>query len=128
MSFRYVVESEKSPAEAIAAVESELSSRKFSVLWHLDMSRTLEQKGFPGHHEVHILEVCSAPRANEALNHNPAIAYLLPCKIIVEQHGDGSEIGVLSPQAIFTLLSDPELAPMAAEVESVLREAVDAAR
>lgn len=128
MSFRYTVDSEKSPVEAIAAVERELGSRKFSVLWHLDMSRTLEQKGFPGHHEVHILEVCSAPRADAAIRQNPAIAYLLPCKIVVEQRGSGSQIGVLRPEAIFTLLGDEQLKPMAAEVEADLCGAVDAAR
>lgn len=128
MAFRYVVQSGKAPADAVAAVEKELGQRKFSVLWHLDMTRTLEQKGFPGHREVHILEVCSAARADEAIRRNPAIAYLLPCKVVVEEKGGGSEIGILRPQEIFPLLGDAELAPLADEVESVLRDAVDAAR
>lgn len=127
MEFVYAKATEKSPEGAIAALEAALSERKFSVLWHLDMSGTLAGKGFPGHGETHILEVCNAARADEALRAVPDIAYVLPCKMLVRSRGAGSEVGLLLPSALITMAGEAgrELRAFADEVEEDLRAVVD---
>jgi uncharacterized protein (DUF302 family) len=129
MSFTYHQESSKSPADAVAALEGALASKRFSVLWHLDMSGTLASKGFPDHGETHILEVCNAARADEALRLEPEIAYLLPCKMLVRARAGGSEVGLLLPSALVAMAGEgaPELTAFAAEVEEDLRAVVDEA-
>ncbi len=129
MSFTYSKATGKRPEEAMAALESALAARRFSVLWHLDMSGTLESKGFPGHGPTHVLEVCNAARADEALRTWPEIAYLLPCKMLVREREDGSEVGLLLPSALIGMAGagGPELQAFAAEVEGDLRAAVDEA-
>ena len=129
MTFAYTKESSKSPEQARAALEAALGQARFSVLWHLDMSATLEGKGFAGHGETHIFEVCNASRADAALRMAPEIAYFLPCKMLVRQAGAGSEIGLLLPSALIGLTggATEELTTFAAEVEGDLRAVVDEA-
>jgi uncharacterized protein (DUF302 family) len=129
MPFQYSKESSKTPAESLRAIEEALKAHRFSVLWHLDMSGTLAEKGFPGHEETHILEVCNASRADEALRAAPEIAYLLPCKMLVRAKDEGSEIGLLSPSALIGMAGHAaaDLTAFAAEVEEDLRAVVDEA-
>ncbi|HEY3368189.1 MAG TPA: DUF302 domain-containing protein [Symbiobacteriaceae bacterium] len=128
MEFQVSVTTAKSPGEAVKAVEAALAERKFSVLWHLNVNRQLGEKGFSLGHEVHILEVCSAPRAKQAIDMNPEVAYFLPCKIIVKNDGGQTQIGLLKPTALMGLLGDEQLQAAGQEVEDVLLEAVQAAQ
>ena len=126
----YAVPTAKGTDEALAAVEAALKERGFSVLWHLDMRETLRQKGQPFEPEFHVLEVCSAPRAKQALETNIEVGFLLPCTLTVySDPGDGDriKIGLLRPESALALLGDPRLNVLAAEVERQLREAVAAA-
>lgn len=128
MEFEWHVISDKSPAEAIKAVEAALAERKFSVLFHLHVNEKLQEKGLSLDTQVHVLEVCSAPRAKQALEANPAVAYFLPCKIIVKATEAGTEIGMLRPTMLMQVMGDSTLAGFAEEVETILTEAVNAAK
>jgi uncharacterized protein (DUF302 family) len=116
----------KSVAQAIAAVERALAARQFAVLWHLDINEKLREKGLPEGPPFHVLEVCSAPRAQQALETNQQVGYFLPCKIVVYQDArtGGTEVGLQRPQLMVDLLGDPALEPLAQEVETLLSAAV----
>ena len=128
MEFAYEVRTDKSVDEAVAAVQAQLAERKFSVLWTLNVNETLRSKGFDLEHEVRILEVCSAPKAKGALETNPAVAYFLPCKIVVKRVGGETRIGITRPTALIDLLGDERLSGLAREVEAELLEIVEAAK
>lgn len=117
----------KSPTEAVAAVEAALQERKFSVLWHLHVNEKLAEKGLDLGPEVHILEVCSAPRAKQAIEANPDVAYFLPCKIVVRSDGGQTRIGLTRPSVLMNLLGDDRFTDLADEVEAVMLEAVKVA-
>lgn len=127
MGFAHEVRTEKSVDEAAAAVREALSERRFSVLWELNVNQTLEAKGFDLAYQVRILEVCSAPKAKKALETNPAVAYFLPCKIVVKQVDGQTTIGVTRPAALMGLMGDPRMDGLAAEVEAELIAAAEAA-
>lgn len=128
MEFATSVVTTKSVDEAVAAIESAMAGRKFSVLFQLNVNKTLEGKGFDLAHEVRILEVCSAPKAKHALETNPAVAYFLPCKIVVARVGGETRIGITRPTALIDLLGDERLSGLAREVEAELLEIVEAAK
>lgn len=128
MEFAYQVETSKGVSEAAAAVEAAMAGLKFSVLWQLDVNRTLESKGLSLEHEVRILEVCSAPRAKGALETNPDVAYFLPCKIVVKRVEGQTTIGLARPGTLLALLGDERLEGLAREVEAELMAIVDAAK
>jgi uncharacterized protein (DUF302 family) len=128
MEFQVSVATEKTPAEAVQAVEAALAERKFSVLWHLNVNDKLAEKGLNLAPEVHILEVCSAPRAKQALETNLDVAGFLPCKVVVTSSGGQTQIGLVKPTMLMSVLGDERLKALAEEVEAVLLEAVQAAR
>lgn len=127
-TFRYTVTTGKSIEEAIQALGQALQERKFAILWDLDVRAKLEEKGVPGGPEFHVLEVCSAPRAKEALDTDLRVGYFLPCKVVVYRQGGATHIGLLKPTALMQFFSDEKLHGFAREVEDTLRAALEACR
>lgn len=124
---RFQVTTTKSVDQAAQDVEAALARRRFSVLWGLDVNQTLQEKGFALDRRTRILEVCSAPRAKEALETAPLVAYYLPCKVVVYEGEGGTEIGLPRPTALMSLVGEPKLASLAEEVEKAMVEAVQEA-
>lgn len=124
---RYTVATHKPVDQAAQDVEAALATRKFSVLWALDVNDKLREKGLDLRGRFRILEVCSAPRAKEALEGNPLVTYFLPCKVVVYERDGHTEIGLPRPTALMAMLGDDRLQPLAEEVERVLVEAVQEA-
>lgn len=114
---------------ALAAVEVSLGRHQFQVLWHLDINEKLTSRGLVPEPPFHILEVCSAPRANAALATNQHVGYFLPCKIVVyeDKSSHGTEIGLERPSLMMRLLGDEALRPLADEVEELLMAAISEA-
>jgi uncharacterized protein (DUF302 family) len=126
-TFGVSVATDKSLDEAVAALDAALRERRFAVLWDLDVRAKLAEKGVAGGPEFRILEVCSAPRAKEALDRDLAVGYFLPCKMVVYREGDRTRMGLLRPSALMTFLDDAYLQAFARDVEAVLVEALEAA-
>jgi uncharacterized protein (DUF302 family) len=116
----YTVPTTRSLDEAAEAVAAALASRRFSVLWTLDVNEKLQEKGLTLRGRARILEVCSAPRAKEAIESNPRVAYFLPCKIVVQEREGRIEIGLPRPTVLIGLLGDDGLRGLAEDVEGVL--------
>jgi uncharacterized protein (DUF302 family) len=122
--WRFAVTTRKSVDEAARAVEAALAQRRFSVLWGLDVNEKLREKGLDVDGSYRILEVCSAPRAKQALETNPDVSCFLPCKVVVSEVGGRTEIALPLPSALIGMLGDARLRPLAEEVETVMVEAV----
>jgi len=116
----------KTMDQAIEAVEAALKGREFAVLWHLDINEKLKEKDLEPAAPFHILEVCSAPRARRALTTNQRAGYFLPCKIVVYQDEKAGKtvIGLQKPRLMADLVGDPQLEPLADEVEALLKAAI----
>ncbi len=123
----YTVRTDKPVDEAVRDVEAALAERKFSVLWSLDVNDKLREKGLDLQKRFRILEVCSAPRAKEALESNPLVSHFLPCKVVVYERDGRTEIGLPRPTGLMALVGDARLEPLAQEVERILVEAVEQA-
>ncbi len=125
----YRVTTQKTVEEAVQAVGSALQENQFGVLWDLNINQKLEEKGIEVEPPFRILEVCSAPRAKQALSQNQLVGYFLPCKVLVyeDRQSHQTTIGYAKPDALMGLLGDERLEPLAAEVDRLLRRAVDQA-
>ncbi len=128
MEYQVSVTTSKTPSEVIRALEEALAARKFSVLWHMKVNEKLEEKGLSLEPEVHILEVCSAPKAKHAIETNPDVTYFLPCKVVVRGENGQTTIGLPRPTKLMGILGDERLKGLAEEVEQTLVEAVQAVR
>lgn len=125
----YEITADKSLSRAVEDLGAALQRHQFGVLWDLDINAKLEEKGLRPEPPFRILEVCSAPRAKEALATNQAVGYFLPCKVLVYQDSQSGKttIGYARPAALMGLLQDARLDSLAAEVDGLLRAAVDEA-
>lgn len=126
-SFGFAVSTDKSVDAAAEAVSAALAARGFGVLWQMDVNAKLREKGLGLQGQFRILEVCSPPRAKEALETNPVVSYFLPCKVVAYEREGHTELGVPRPSALIGLLGDDRLQGLAGEVERVLIEAVQEA-
>lgn len=128
MNFMYEVKTSKPFVTAIDDMIEELSIRDFGVLYQLNFKEKIESKGmdFSGNFEV--LEVCNPKQAKEVLEKRIEVGYFLPCKVVVYEKEDDVYIGLMKPTVLIDLLEDNDLITIAKEVESILVDAVEAAR
>src|SRR4030065_590274 len=49
------------------------------------------------------LGTCNPPLAHRALSSNPQIGMLLPCNVVVEEHGQGSLVSIINPEAMISV-------------------------
>lgn len=124
MDFQLVFETARPVEEAIKAVTATLADRKFSVLWHLHINQKLSEKGLTVAPDVHILEVCSATKAKQAIDTNPAVAAFLPCKIVVRSENGATQMILVRPTKLLGLVGDPNLMGLAEDVEAIMAASI----
>jgi uncharacterized protein (DUF302 family) len=118
--FIKVLESSKSVAE-IARVFPEVCAKyKFGVLGSIDLRQKLQEKGLVFDRECLIFEVCNPQAAKQVLDDNPAISAALPCRISVYQESGKTRIASILPTVLLGMFPNPELKPVAAEVERTI--------
>ena len=130
MSVRYGFEttlSGVSHADAIARVTEALKQEGFGILTEIDVSATLKKKLDADFRPYTILGACNPPLAKQALEAEPQIGLLLPCNVVVQQgEGDSVIVSIADPKAMFTLVDNDGVAPVAAEADTRLRRVIAA--
>lgn len=112
--------------EAVEAVIPRLKAEGFGVLTEIDVKATLKKKLNVDFRRYVILGACNPHFAHKALSGEPLLGVLLPCNvIIVEREGGGSIVAALKPTAGFSLVDNPRVAPIAAEIEERLRRVLE---
>mgnify|MGYP001821642200 FL=1 len=112
--------------EALDAVRGALADQGFGILTQIDMAATLHAKlGVDIPAQV-ILGACNPPSAYRALGVEESIGLLLPCNVVVRAGGDGrTVVEALDPQMMVEVTGNEALRPVAEEVGSRLRSALD---
>ncbi len=129
MSQFYIVESEKSPAEAASALEAAVKRHGFGVLHVHNLAETLRAKGVDFPNDCRIFEICNPAEAAGVLGKAMHLNMALPCRISVYQEAGKTMIGMIRPAAMITQLSaDPDLAAIAERVERETMAMIDEAR
>ncbi len=126
---KYTVESKKSVAQAVSALEESVRTHGFGVLHIHDLQQTLKNKGVDLSDECQILEICNPYRAKEVLKDDMSMNMVLPCRISVYADLGKTMIGMIIPTALVSFLSDSEeLMKVAEEVESEIKNMIEEAR
>ena len=126
---RYVVTSTKTVAQAASDLEEAVKRHGFGVLHVYDLKQTLEAKGAPIDNECRIFEVCNPQKARTVLNEDMSMNMALPCRVSVYEQDGTTRIGMLSPKAMLSMLSDSaELAAVAKDVEAKIKAMIDEAQ
>lgn len=107
---------------AVERVREELAAEGFGVLTEIDVKATLKKKLDVDFQRYVILGACNPQMAHRALQKEPDIGALLPCNVVVHEHGEGSRVVVFDPVQGLGLAGNAELEPIGREVaERMLR-------
>lgn len=114
-------------AEIELALRDSAARHKFGVIHVHDLQKTMKEKGVDFDRECAVFEVCNPQQAKRALEANPAISTVLPCRISVYQRGEERVIATFLPTAMMEMFVSAGLRPVAEEVESVVKAMIDEA-
>ncbi|ADC90000.1 protein of unknown function DUF302 [Thermocrinis albus DSM 14484] len=120
-------ETTKSVEDVVKVLEEKAKSLGFGVMAVHHVSQILSNKGVPIDYQCVIVEVCSPRHASQVLTKNPYISTAMPCRISVFQKDGKTVISTMAPTAMLEVFNEPELKPVAEEVEKLMKEILEAA-
>ena len=125
----YIVETNKSFAQAAKDLEAAVLRNSFGVLHVHDLGATLRSKGITFGEECKVFEVCNPSQAAKVLATDMRLNMALPCRISVYTEQGKTKIGLIKPvQMLAGLSQDAALTQVAKEVEQKTIQMVDEAK
>ncbi|MGE2690528.1 DUF302 domain-containing protein [Mycolicibacterium pulveris] len=115
--------------DAVTRTREVLAEHGFGVLTEIDVKTTLKTKLDEDMENYLILGACNPPLAHRALGVQRQIGLLLPCNVVVRSDPDDPEttlVEAMDPQLLVDVTSEPGLKPVADEVATKLKAAIDA--
>lgn len=115
--------------DAEKKVREALAGEGFGILTEIDVKETLKKKLGVDMPRYKILGACNPPFAHRALTAEPFIGLLLPCNVVVrEAEGGEVAVSIAKPLEMFKSVPNPDLEPLALEVDKALQRAVEKIR
>jgi uncharacterized protein (DUF302 family) len=111
--------------DAIARLEAALKAEGFGVLCQIDIQAKLREKLGVDFPRYTILGACNPPLAHQALRQEMNLGLLLPCNAVVYEKDGSVWAGVVDAGRMLSIVGNPQMGPMAEEVNGKLRRALD---
>lgn len=124
MNIHYKLKTNKAFGEALVDLKANLLHYEFGVLWEMNFKDKLKEKGLEFNKNFKVLEVCNPKKAKDVLDIELEAGYFLPCKMVVYELDKVVYIGMLKPTSLITMIDNPALVSVAAEVEDILMKAI----
>jgi uncharacterized protein (DUF302 family) len=126
MQYGYVKRLEDGFDDAVARVRDALAAEGFGVLSEIDVQGALKKKLDVDFRRYLILGACNPQLAHKAVQAEPHIGLLLPCNVLVQEADQGTEVSIAKPFAMFEMVDNDSLVPVAKEADERLKRALDA--
>lgn len=111
--------------ETLEKVKVELKKEGFGILTEIDVKATLKKKLDVDFRNYRILGACNPSFAHKALLAEDKIGIMLPCNVIVQETDAGKiEVAAVDPIASMEAVENPELLPIAHQVQDKLKKVV----
>lgn len=110
--------------DAVEGVRQELQEEGFGVLCDIDVRATLNNKLGVDTEPYLILGACNPLLAHKALAAEPELGTLLPCNVAIYQRDGKTHIAAVDPERMLSIVDNPDLEPIAADVRQQLASIV----
>lgn len=111
--------------QTIERVKKVLMENGFGVLTTIDIKATLKNKLDVDFRPYTILGACKPDFAYKALCAEPHIGTMLPCNVIIQDHGDDKiEVSAVDPVASMQAIENPSLGDFALDVQVLLKKII----
>ena len=125
---QFIVDSNKSVAQAAADLAKAVAAHGFGVLHVYDLKQTLASKGVELPNECRIFDVCNPRQASKVLQNDMNLSVALPCRIAVYEADGRTRVATLRPtELLATLSDDPRLTDTAVDVETAIEAMIEEA-
>ena len=114
-------------AETVQRVRDELAAEGFGVLCDIDVQATMKAKLDVAFEPYVILGACNPALAHAALEAEPDLGVLLPCNVVVYVRGDVTHVSAVDPERMLSIVGNPHLDGVAAQVRDRLGRVVERA-
>ena len=112
--------------DAIDKVTAELEKEGFGVLSDIDVAAKMKAKLGKDMPRYRILGACNPALAYQAISAVEDIGLLLPCNVLVrEDSNDKVHVDFMDPESVLSLVKDPAVAPLAADVKGRLQRVLE---
>lgn len=112
--------------QAVEQVTAALKAEGFGVLTTIDVKQTMKQKLDVDFEPYTILGACNPQLAHRALEAEHGIGLLLPCNVVVHQHGDRTRVEAADPIAMLGVVQNPAVQAIAEEAAQRLHRVIGA--
>jgi uncharacterized protein (DUF302 family) len=115
--------------EAVRRTREALAEQGFGVLTEIDVQATLKAKLGEDIEDYLILGACNPPLAHRAITIDRQIGLLLPCNVVVrtDPQDEGTVlVEAMDPEVLVDVTGEAELRPVADEVATELKAAIEA--
>jgi uncharacterized protein (DUF302 family) len=123
----YTRQTENSFEDVCKKIEIVAKQNNLGVLAVIDLKEKLNSKGVQFEPQCRIIEVCNPAQAKLVLQTNMAISAVLPCRISVFQDSGKVTVTSLKPTAVLSLFGNPEIQPIAQQIEDAIIRIIDSA-
>jgi len=113
--------------EAVDRVRQELQAEGFGVLCEIDVAAKLNGKLGVDREPYMILGACMPALAHRSLTLEPDLGALLPCNVAVYRLEAQTHIAAVDPGRMLSIVGNPDLEPIAADVRERLAAVVERA-
>ncbi len=125
MSYHFSKLCDLSFEDAITKVTENLKKEGFGILTEIDVKETLKKKLNVEFRKYKILGACNPAFAYQALQAEDKIGTMLPCNVIVQEHGDGRvEVSAVDPVESMRAIDNPDLGAIADQVRAKLKAVI----
>jgi uncharacterized protein (DUF302 family) len=123
----YIKQTAGTVDEICKKIQDACVQNKFGVIAVIDLKEKLAAKGVSFGPQCRIIEVCNPGQAKKVLESNMTISSALPCRISVYEEAGKTKVATLRPTAVLNLFGNPELEPVARDVESTIIRIIETA-
>lgn len=111
--------------DALRHLEGALQQEGFGVISRIDIQNALKTKINVDFRPYTILGACNPALAYEALKLEDKVGTMLPCNVIVQDTGVGTEVAAIDPEASMMAIDNPELKKAAQQVSEKLQRVIE---